>query len=99
MDFFDGRDTFERMVLWIGIISFIIGELGAMPVDVYGLSTGWVGFGTGLVKVFVGGTEATCRSTGIRGCIIVKLGVMLLNSNYRISFWGGFGTGWFKFCT
>ncbi len=79
-------------------MGFVIGKRGAMLVGMNGLSTGWVGFGMGLVKV-TGGTEATCRSTGIGGCIIVKLGAMLLSSNRQISILGGFGTGWFEFCT
>ncbi len=99
MDFFDGRVTFEMTVLRIGTVGFIQRQAGAMPVDMKGLSTGWVGFGMGLVKVFVEGSEATCRSTGIGGCIVVKLGVMLLSSDCQISIWGGFGTGWFEFCT
>ncbi len=81
-----------------GTIGFVIGKLGVMLVGMNHLSTGWVGFGMGLVKV-TGGTEAACRSTGIGGCIIVKLGVMLLSSNRQISIWGGLGTGWLEFCT
>jgi hypothetical protein len=97
VDFFDGRVTFEVTVLWIGTIGFIKGKLVAMPVDVNGLSTGGIGFGMGLVKDFMEGSEATCRSTGIGGCIVVKLGVMPLSSDCQISIWGGFRTGWFKF--